>query len=261
MVENRVKAQSPIIGHAVAIGDKRSYLTALIVLDEEGVHRLRGQERPRGLVRRAHARTRSVRAEVERAVEAANATLARVEQVKKYTVLDVGWLPGLRRGHADDEDQAARDQRQVRQRDRSAVRVTAGAQPRTSARSCAVLAVGRAGLLADAVAGGAGASRPSSTRSATSADTASWAVTAFLLSSAVATPIAGRLGDMFGKRRVLVAVLLIVSRRHAAVHDRVAARAARRADRPGRQRRRAAAGVRDRPRRAEPGAHRGAGSR
>ncbi len=33
-------------------------------------------------------------AEVERAVEAANATLARVEQVKKYTVLDVGWLPG-----------------------------------------------------------------------------------------------------------------------------------------------------------------------
>jgi predicted MFS family arabinose efflux permease len=43
-----------------------------------------------------------------------------------------------------------------------------------------------------------------------SADTAGWAVTAFLLSSAVATPIAGRLGDMFGKGRVLVAVLLIV---------------------------------------------------
>jgi MFS family permease len=42
-------------------------------------------------------------------------------------------------------------------------------------------------------------------------DTSSWAVTAFLLSSAVATPIAGRLGDMLGKRRVLVTVLLIVS--------------------------------------------------
>jgi long-subunit acyl-CoA synthetase (AMP-forming) len=35
-----------------------------------------------------------VLAEVERAVAAANETLARVEQVKKYTVLDVGWLPG-----------------------------------------------------------------------------------------------------------------------------------------------------------------------
>ena len=39
----------------------------------------------------------------------------------------------------------------------------------------------------------------------------SWTVTGFLLSSSVATPIAGRLGDMFGKRRVLVAVLAIVS--------------------------------------------------
>jgi MFS family permease len=41
-------------------------------------------------------------------------------------------------------------------------------------------------------------------------DLTSWTVTGFLLSSSVATPIAGRLGDMFGKRRVLVAVLLIV---------------------------------------------------
>ena len=33
---------------------------------------------------------------------------------------------------------------------------------------------------------------------------ASWAITATLLSAAVATPIAGRLGDMFGKRRMLL---------------------------------------------------------
>jgi len=43
------------------------------------------------------------------------------------------------------------------------------------------------------------------------ADRASWAVTAFLLSSAVATPIAGRLGDLLGKRRVLVAILVVVA--------------------------------------------------
>jgi MFS family permease len=42
-----------------------------------------------------------------------------------------------------------------------------------------------------------------------SPDGASWTVTGFLLSSAVATPIAGRLGDMLGKRKVLVAVLVI----------------------------------------------------
>ncbi|MFD7325993.1 MFS transporter [Streptomyces sp. NPDC059875] len=38
----------------------------------------------------------------------------------------------------------------------------------------------------------------------TSASNASWVVTATLLSAAVATPVAGRLGDMYGKRRMLL---------------------------------------------------------
>ncbi|MFD3506172.1 MFS transporter [Nocardia sp. NPDC058666] len=38
----------------------------------------------------------------------------------------------------------------------------------------------------------------------TSASNASWVITATLLAGAVSTPIAGRLGDMFGKRRVLI---------------------------------------------------------
>lgn len=41
-----------------------------------------------------------------------------------------------------------------------------------------------------------------------SATNASWAITATLLTAAVATPIAGRLGDMFGKRRMLVLSML-----------------------------------------------------
>ncbi|WP_327351305.1 MFS transporter [Streptomyces sp. NBC_01304] len=40
----------------------------------------------------------------------------------------------------------------------------------------------------------------------TSASNASWVVTATLLSAAVATPVAGRLGDMYGKRRMLLAL-------------------------------------------------------
>src|SRR5882672_6120219 len=35
-----------------------------------------------------------------------------------------------------------------------------------------------------------------------------WVFTSFLLAASVATPIAGRLGDMFGKKRVLVISLL-----------------------------------------------------
>ncbi|GAB2658855.1 MFS transporter [Prescottella soli] len=45
--------------------------------------------------------------------------------------------------------------------------------------------------------------------SASPAD-ASWAITATLLAAAVVTPISGRLGDMYGKKRVLVASLLLV---------------------------------------------------
>uniref|UniRef100_UPI00029A9C1C MFS transporter n=1 Tax=Rhodococcus sp. P14 TaxID=450821 RepID=UPI00029A9C1C len=41
----------------------------------------------------------------------------------------------------------------------------------------------------------------------TSVESASWAVTATLLASAVITPVSGRLGDMFGKRRMLLVCL------------------------------------------------------
>ncbi|MFI8984648.1 MFS transporter [Streptomyces antimycoticus] len=39
---------------------------------------------------------------------------------------------------------------------------------------------------------------------------AGWVVTAYLLSASVATPIAGRLGDMYGKRRVLLIALSLL---------------------------------------------------
>ena len=39
----------------------------------------------------------------------------------------------------------------------------------------------------------------------TDASGIAWVLTGYLLAAAVATPIAGRLGDMFGKRRLLVA--------------------------------------------------------
>nr|WP_042190474.1 MFS transporter [Kibdelosporangium sp. MJ126-NF4]CEL19370.1 membrane transport protein [Kibdelosporangium sp. MJ126-NF4]CTQ94831.1 membrane transport protein [Kibdelosporangium sp. MJ126-NF4] len=44
---------------------------------------------------------------------------------------------------------------------------------------------------------------------ATPADT-SWAITATLLAGAVATPVVGRLGDMYGKRRMLLICLVIL---------------------------------------------------
>jgi EmrB/QacA subfamily drug resistance transporter len=40
---------------------------------------------------------------------------------------------------------------------------------------------------------------------------AAWILTAYLLSASVVTPIAGRLGDMYGKKRLLVAVLVVLA--------------------------------------------------
>src|SRR5699024_3054860 len=44
----------------------------------------------------------------------------------------------------------------------------------------------------------------------TSRTNAGWAVTATLLTAAVATPTAGRLGDMYGKRRILLISLVLM---------------------------------------------------
>ncbi|MEU3844702.1 MFS transporter [Streptomyces sp. NPDC028635] len=57
-----------------------------------------------------------------------------------------------------------------------------------------------------------------------SASDAAWAVTATLLAAAVATPVTGRLGDMFGKRRLLLVsvVLLVAGSVTAALSDSLA---------------------------------------
>lgn len=58
---------------------------------------------------------------------------------------------------------------------------------------------------------------------ASAADT-SWAITATLLAAAVATPVAGRLGDMYGKRRMLLTslVLLVAGSALCALSDSLA---------------------------------------
>jgi EmrB/QacA subfamily drug resistance transporter len=44
----------------------------------------------------------------------------------------------------------------------------------------------------------------------TSATSAAWVLTAYLLSASILTPIVGRLGDMFGKERTLIAALVLL---------------------------------------------------
>src|SRR3954447_21044287 len=45
----------------------------------------------------------------------------------------------------------------------------------------------------------------------TSVSSVSWVLTAYLLSASIATPLIGKLGDMYGKARLLVCVLVVLS--------------------------------------------------
>ena len=82
-IEAKVKASSPLIGQAIAVGDGRPYNVALITLDPDVAPYFieqNGRE--------------AVQAEVQRGVDAANEQLARVEGIKKFKLLDEEWLPG-----------------------------------------------------------------------------------------------------------------------------------------------------------------------
>jgi long-subunit acyl-CoA synthetase (AMP-forming) len=89
-LESLLKANS-LIGQACVIGDNRSYLTALIVLD--------GQVAPAWAAARGIARTAiadlaghpDVQADIARSVAAVNDRVSRVENIRKWTILPTEW--------------------------------------------------------------------------------------------------------------------------------------------------------------------------
>jgi long-chain acyl-CoA synthetase len=93
-VEAALKASSPLIGQAACIGDGRSYNTALIVLDSDFAPAWAAQHGIEDASLEALARNDDMRAAVQEGVDAANAKLARVEQIKKFTIVEGDWLPG-----------------------------------------------------------------------------------------------------------------------------------------------------------------------
>jgi long-chain acyl-CoA synthetase len=74
LIEIELK-KTPFIADAVVIGDQRPYLTVLISLDAEAVEQ-------------ANLDVDAVRSQVQAAIDDTNNDLARVRQIKKFTVLD-----------------------------------------------------------------------------------------------------------------------------------------------------------------------------
>jgi long-chain acyl-CoA synthetase len=91
-IENLLRAY-PLIGQAVAIGDRRPFVTALIVLDEEIAPLWAASQ---GLAERdlpALAAHPAVHAAIAEAVAEVNDKLSRPEQVKLFRIMPGAWTP------------------------------------------------------------------------------------------------------------------------------------------------------------------------
>ena len=84
-IELKLRAASPLIAHAVCVGDRRPYNVALIVLDRDLLARASGGVAPS---------FEALQGQVAAAIEAANAGLSRVEQIKRFAIVEADWPPG-----------------------------------------------------------------------------------------------------------------------------------------------------------------------
>ncbi|HWE32063.1 MAG TPA: long-chain fatty acid--CoA ligase [Solirubrobacteraceae bacterium] len=93
-IEAALKSASPLIGQAATIGDRRPYNTALIVLDADFAPQWAAQNGLSGTTLEELAPDPKMIDAVQEAVDAANQKLARVEGIKKFTIVRGDWLPG-----------------------------------------------------------------------------------------------------------------------------------------------------------------------
>jgi long-subunit acyl-CoA synthetase (AMP-forming) len=93
-IESNLKGASPLIGQVCTIGDGRPYNTALIVLDTDFAPAWAASNGREDASLDALAVDEGMRAAVQAGVDVANARLARVEQIKKFTIVPGDWAPG-----------------------------------------------------------------------------------------------------------------------------------------------------------------------
>jgi long-chain acyl-CoA synthetase len=86
-IENLLKF-SPYITDAVVIGDRRKYITALIVIDEENVVKYAQDQKVQYTTFASLTRTEEVIKLISDEVEKVNKQIARVENIRKFRLLD-----------------------------------------------------------------------------------------------------------------------------------------------------------------------------
>ncbi len=85
-IENKLKA-SLFINDAVVIGDKRKFLSCLIMIDEDNVVKFAQDHKIQFSTYKDLTGNAEINRLIDREIKSVNETLARVEQVKKFTIL------------------------------------------------------------------------------------------------------------------------------------------------------------------------------
>ncbi len=85
-IENQLKF-SPYINDAVVIGDRRKFLAAIIVIDEDNVVKFAQDNKIQYTTYASLTQHPEVRKLIQKEIDAVNKTLANVETVKKFTIL------------------------------------------------------------------------------------------------------------------------------------------------------------------------------
>jgi long-chain acyl-CoA synthetase len=85
-IENQLKF-SPYINDAVVIGDRRKYLVALIAIDEENVIKYAQDNKIQFGTYASLTQAPEIKQLIQKEVDQVNKTMARVEQIKKFSIL------------------------------------------------------------------------------------------------------------------------------------------------------------------------------
>jgi long-subunit acyl-CoA synthetase (AMP-forming) len=93
-IEGAIRGACPLVGSAVAIGDNRPYVTALLVLDPDLVASFASKHNLTDTSAEAVAVNEALRAEIAAGIEAANGHLSQVEEIRGFTILPDVWEPG-----------------------------------------------------------------------------------------------------------------------------------------------------------------------
>ncbi|MGC5013893.1 AMP-dependent synthetase/ligase [Streptosporangium sp. DT93] len=87
-LEDRIRAH-PLVSQAMVVGDDRPFVAALVTLDPEALEQWKAANGRTDAGLAALSSDPAIVAEVQKAVDDANRTVSKAEQIKKFTVLDI----------------------------------------------------------------------------------------------------------------------------------------------------------------------------